>query len=156
MQGIYNFRQVSERVLTSGQPSADQIEAAAKEGVQVVINLATFSPDHSLPDEAVIVQSMGMDYYWIPVEWGRPQRDDFEQFEALMQRLGDVKVLVHCQANFRATAFYSLYALKHLGWSELQAEQLRSTIWQVSDYPVWEQFIREMTIIGSARGSRDS
>jgi hypothetical protein len=45
-------------------------------------------------------------------------------------------------ANFRVTAFYGLYAQRHLGWSEAQAEALRAPIWNGSDYPVWEAFIR--------------
>jgi hypothetical protein len=34
--------------------------------------------------------------------------------------------------------------MKHLGWTETQAEDFRKPVWQGSDYPVWEQFIREM------------
>jgi hypothetical protein len=52
---------------------------------------------------------------------------------------------VHCAANFRVTAFYSLYALKRLGWSAAQAAEFRSTIWHDSDYPVWTRFIDRMT-----------
>ena len=48
-------------------------------------------------------------------------------------------------ANFRATAFYSLYALKHLGWSEAQAGEFRASIWESSENPVWQEFIRHMT-----------
>ncbi len=47
-------------------------------------------------------------------------------------------------ANFRATAFYALYALKHLGWPEAEAGQFRASIWRGSDYPVWEKFISAM------------
>ena len=57
-----------------------------------------------------------------------------------MSQLPPGKTLIHCAANFRVTAFYSLYAEKHLGWSEAQADALRSKIWQGSDYPVWEAF----------------
>jgi hypothetical protein len=44
-------------------------------------------------------------------------------------------------ANFRVTAFYALYAQKHLGWSEAQADQFRMSVWQGTDYPIWEKFI---------------
>jgi len=43
------------------------------------------------------------------------------------------------------TAFYALYALKHLGWTAEQAAEFRRTIWQGSDYPVWEAFITRLT-----------
>jgi hypothetical protein len=32
----------------------------------------------------------------------------------------------------------------HLGWSEAQADQFRASIWQGSDYPVWEMFIDDL------------
>jgi protein tyrosine phosphatase (PTP) superfamily phosphohydrolase (DUF442 family) len=58
--------------------------------------------------------------------------------------LEETRTLLHCAANFRVTAFYSLYAIKHLGWSEAQAETFRQSVWQGSDYPVWAQFIRDV------------
>ena len=61
-----------------------------------------------------------------------------------MKQLPDGKTLIHCAANFRVTAFYSLYALRNLGWSEAQAEVFWASIWHGSDYPVWEQFIGQL------------
>ncbi len=52
--------------------------------------------------------------------------------------------LIHCAANFRVTAFYALYAMKHPGWSEAQAEEFRASIRQASTYPEWERFIEQM------------
>jgi len=82
-----------------------------------------------------------MIYYHIPVEWENPQDSDFDAFERVMLDLPAGKTLIHCAANFRVTAFYALYAQKHLGWSEAQAEAFRATIWRGSDYPIWERFI---------------
>jgi hypothetical protein len=42
------------------------------------------------------------------------------------------------------TAFYGLYGMKHLGWSEAQADAFRMQVWQGSNYPTWEKFIDEM------------
>ena len=138
---IYNSIKVNDQLTTGGQPTAEQLEAAAAEGFDSVINLATYSPGHSLEDEAGLVRSLGMAYYAIPVEWGNPKESDFTAFEDLMQKLPPGKTLIHCAANFRVTAFYSLYALKYLGWSEIQAEQFRTQIWSGSNEPIWEQFI---------------
>jgi protein tyrosine phosphatase (PTP) superfamily phosphohydrolase (DUF442 family) len=142
---IYNYREVNEQLITGGQPTEAQLRAAAAEGVCTVINLATLDPRSSLPDEAGLVQSLGLAYHHIPVAWNQPTVGDFEAFEGVMQQLPPGKTLIHCAANFRVTAFYSLYALKHLGWSPAQAEAFRDSIWQGSDYPIWQQFIREMT-----------
>ncbi len=114
-QDIYNYRQVNDHLITGGQPTEEQLRSAAAEGFRVVINLATESPRNSVKDEPSLVESLGMAYHAIPVEWENPQASDFAAFEAVLKGLNDEKVLIHCAANFRVTAFYSLYAQKHLG-----------------------------------------
>ena len=143
-QDIYNFRRVNDQLITGGQPTEEQLRAAAAEGVTTVINLAPINPRYSLPDEPGLVRSLGMAYYHIPVDWEEPKPSDFEAFESVMQDMPPGKTLVHCAANFRVTAFYALYALKHLGWSEAQGDEFRASVWQGSDYPVWEDFIARM------------
>lgn len=138
---IYNYLKVNDDLITSGQPTEAQLRAAAAEGFVTVINLATNHPDDALPNEAGLVQSLGLTYIHIPVAWGGPRPEDFAAFERVLSRRPASKTLLHCAANYRATAFYSLYAQKHLGWSEAQAEAFRARIWAGSDYPVWEQFI---------------
>jgi uncharacterized protein (TIGR01244 family) len=143
-QDIYNFRRVNDQLITGGQPDEEQIKSAADEGVTTIINLATINRQSSLPDEAGLVQSLGMTYYHIPVDWGNPTESDFDTFEKIFKRVSGEKTLVHCAANFRVTALYSLYAMKHLGWSEAQADEYRASIWKGSDHPVWEKFIAAM------------
>jgi uncharacterized protein (TIGR01244 family) len=143
-QEIYNYRKVDDQLITGGQPTEEQLKSAADEGVKTVINLATINPRYSLEDEAGLVRSLGMTYCHIPVDWENPQDSDFEAFEATLQQLAAGKTLIHCAANFRVTAFYSLYAMQHLGWSEAQADEFRASIWQGSSYPVWERFIDHM------------
>ncbi len=145
VQDIYNYRPVNEQTVTAGQPTEDQLRQAASEGFRTVINLATLDDQGALPDEAGLVRSLGLAYYHIPVVWGNPTEQDFEAFERAMHRSAGGKTLIHCAANFRVTAFYSLYALKHLGWTETQADAFRASIWKGSDHPVWERFIRQMT-----------
>ena len=143
-QAIYNYRQVNDHLITGGQPNAEQLKAAAEEGYTTVVNLAPTNPQASMEDEEGLVHSLGMAYYHIPVAWDNPQDGDFQAFEQVMKACAADKMLIHCVANFRVTAFYSLYALKNLGWSEAQADEFRASIWQGSDYPVWERFIRQM------------
>ncbi len=141
---IYHYRKVTDLICTGGQPTEDQLRSAAAEGFVTVINLATIEPGRSLNDEAGLVRSLGMAYYHIPVDWENPLASDFAAFEKVMQEHGTEKLLIHCAANFRVTAFYALYAMKHLGWTEAQAEQFRASIWAGSDYPIWDTFISKM------------
>ena len=141
---IYNYRKVDEHHATGGQPTEEQLKAAAAEGFATVINLATIDPRYSLKDEGASVAALGMKYVHIPVPWDRPSEADYAAFEQAMQSAGEGKTLVHCAANFRATAFYSLYAMKHFDWSRARAEEFRASIWRGSDFPVWEDFIRRI------------
>lgn len=143
-EAIYNTIQVSDTIWTSGQPTEDQLRSVATEGVHTVINLAPYEPGGSLANEAEIVGSLGMTYHHIPVVWEEPKETDFAAFERVMATIGTDKTLIHCIANFRVTAFYSLYAYKHLGWSQDQVEAFRAPIWSGSDVPVWQVFIERM------------
>ncbi len=142
---IQNYLKINENLISAGQPSADQLRAVAAEGFTSVINLATIDPGRSLEDEAGLVGALGMNYYHIPVVWSDPQESDFAAFEQLMLDLPPGKTLLHCHANLRATAFYSLYAQKRLGWSATQAEALRQMVWKGHIVPAWETFIAKMT-----------
>jgi protein tyrosine phosphatase (PTP) superfamily phosphohydrolase (DUF442 family) len=146
---IYNYIKVNDQLITGGQPTEEQLRAAAEEGFEAVINLATLDRQYSLADEAGLVVSLGMDYTHIPVDWENPQESDFEAFDQRMKQLKARKILLHCAANYRATAFYSLYAQKNLGWSEEQAEVFRAQIWKGSHYPVWEELIGRIRLKNS-------
>ena len=143
-QDIYNYRKVNDQLITGGQPKEEQLKSAAEEGFKTVINLAPISSKSALTDEASLVKSLGLNYHYIPVDWENPLESDFESFEKIFNQVSAQKTLLHCAANFRVTAFYSLYALKNLGWTEAQADEFRASIWQGSDYPVWEKFVGEM------------
>jgi protein tyrosine phosphatase (PTP) superfamily phosphohydrolase (DUF442 family) len=145
LDAIFNFIRIDERTLTGGMPTAGQLRAAADAGVTAVINLATDNPDHSLADEAGLARQLGMAYVHIPIDWGNPTDDDFAAFVKAMHDHRDDTLLIHCVANYRVTAFYSLYALRHLGWPAEQADALRDRIWAGSDYPVWAAFIARKT-----------
>jgi uncharacterized protein (TIGR01244 family) len=141
---INNYRKVNDLLSLGGQPTEDQLKSVARDGFKVVINLATINPRYSLPNEGGLARSLGMTYYHIPVEWGNPTEDDFMAFENVFRQFSGEKMLVHCAANFRATAFYALYALKHLVWSDQQADEFMASIWEGSNYPIWDSFLDHM------------
>ena len=143
-EDIYNYLKVNERLITGGQPTEAQLQDAADEGFTAVINLATYDEVNSLKDEAGLASRMGLKYFPIPVEWSHPQVEDFAAFEQVMGELAGVKTLIHCAANYRVTAFFSLYAMKYLGWSETQADEFRNAVWQGSIHPAWEELIHRI------------
>ena len=138
---IFNYVRVDDRISTAGQPTENQLRDAAAEGFTTIINLAPVNPPYTPANEAGLARELGLNYIHIPVAWNNPTDADFAAFERAMNETAGDRTLIHCAANFRVTAFYTLYARKHLGWSEAQAAALRDRIWAGSDYPVWEAFV---------------
>ena len=138
---IFNYLKIDDRISTAGQPTEDQLRDAAAEGFTAIINLAPVNPPYTPADEAGLARQLGLIYIYIPVAWNNPTDADFAAFEQAMSATAGQPTLIHCAANFRVTAFYTLYAQKHLGLSAAQADALRDRIWAGSDYPVWEAFI---------------
>jgi len=137
---IYNFRQVSPDLASSGQPQEHQLAAIAEAGYNVIINLALHDdPRYSLHDEAASVRALGLDYVHIPVRFGAPTESDLERFFEAMERHASERIWVHCAANMRVSAFLGLYRTLRQGWPEAQAFALMREIWQPD--PVWSMFI---------------
>lgn len=142
-EDIYNFLALSETLFTGGMPKADQLADAAQRGVKIVINLAPHSVPDALPNEQELVTSLGMQYFNIPVIWTTPTKDGLDRFMAVLDEHKDQKVLVHCQANFRATAFVALYRILRYGWEPKDAIEDMHKIWDEEEYPIWKMFIEE-------------
>ena len=141
MNGIYNYLKYDENLSSSGMPTPEQLKEAAEAGARVVINLATSKSEGAIPNEAELVAGLGMEYIHIPVEWNEPTRRNLDDFLRAMESHRDDKVLVHCQANFRATGFVALYRILRLGWNKEEAFHDLRRIWNPEDYPVWQAFI---------------
>ena len=88
----------------------------------------------------------------IPVDWNNPTREDLNNFMEAMDANKDKKIHVHCQANFRASAFVAMYRILKSGWKFKDAFASMHTIWNEAEYPVWDMFI-ENTLKTSADGS---
>ena len=140
---IRNFLPLSENLFTGGMPKAEQLRDAAGQGVRVVINLALHDIPNALPEEEKLVGSLGMTYINIPVVWNHPTRENLNQFLEAMDAHSEEKVLVHCEANYRATAFPALYRILRLGWKPEDALDVMHQIWNEEKYPIWKRFIEE-------------
>jgi len=140
---IYNYLYLTEKLSSSGMPKAEQVDSIAKAGVQAVVNLATAKSEGALQNEQELVESRGMQYIHIPVEWDRPTRQNLDDFMNVMDAHSDDHVLVHCQANFRATGFIALYRVLRLGWKKEDAFQDLRKIWNPEKFPIWQKFMEE-------------
>ena len=111
--------------------------------MQVVINLALHDVPSALSEEESLVESLGMTYINIPVIWDHPTRENLDQFLAAMDAHSDARVLVHCEANYRATAFPALYRILRQDWKREDALDVMHQVWNEEKYPVWRKFIEE-------------
>jgi uncharacterized protein (TIGR01244 family) len=138
-----NFRQVDDSLLTAGQPNEAQLADAARQGVKVVINLALHTdPRYSLADEAGCVRALGMEYVHIPVQFNAPTEENLRAFIAAMDAHNGEKILVHCAANYRVTAFVGLYRVLCEGRAAKEAFEPMRSVWEPDG--VWNQFIASM------------
>ena len=152
MKEIYNFLYYNDKLSSSGMPTEAQVKSIAEADVHLVINLAPHDAPHAIPEEEKVVKSFGMEYINIPVNWGTPTRDGLNLFMDEMDANADKKVHVHCEANFRASAFIAMYRILKLGWKEEDAFEVMHKIWDEDAYPVWKMFIED-AIKRSSTGS---
>lgn len=143
MKEIFNYLQLTEMLSSSGMPTPNQLRAIAEAGVRFVVNLATLKSEGWMPEEGEVFKSLGVEYLSIPVDWDNPTAQNLSEFMDAMDAHKDQRVHVHCQANYRATAFTALYRILRLGWKKEAAFADQRKIWVLADYPIWQKFVNE-------------
>jgi protein tyrosine phosphatase (PTP) superfamily phosphohydrolase (DUF442 family) len=143
MQNSYNFQQNSDLISSSGIMSELCLEQLSEQGYQLVINLLPASDQRAISDEQQIIESQGISYSFIPVDFKAPKQSDYQQFDNVLSQHLDKKVHIHCAANYRASAFYAVFAYQHSLWPKQRAEQFILDIWQPNEHAVWQLFLQE-------------
>ena len=143
MNDIYNYLNYHDKLSSSGMPTPEQMRSVAEAGVQLVINLAPHDVRNAIADEPGLVNSLGLEYINIPVNWGTPTKEGLNIFMDALDANADKRTHVHCEANFRASAFITMYRILRLGWQAEDAFAVMHTIWDEDAYPVWKMFIED-------------
>ena len=133
-------------------PTAEQFQALAEAGVQVVINLAPPDVPNALQSEDELADNLGMEYQNIPVIWRAPASENLLQFLDEMDAHAGKKIHVHCEANYRASAFIMMYRVLRLGWKKEDAVPIMEKMWNPEDFPIWQKFIDENLAEGMKKG----
>lgn len=142
LQDISNYRAYSPALSSSGQPDADQLEAIGNAGFERVIFLAYTDSHGSLANEDQIVESLGMQFVHVPVDWEAPRKADFYTFAAIMRQAPEAKTLVHCQVNYRASTFSFLYRVLYDEVPVDSAKDDLNSVWVPND--TWRALIFEV------------
>lgn len=138
IEGILNYRYISEKLATGGQPKAEEFKLIREAGYQTTIDLAPPNSPNAITNEREIVTNLGMVYVNIPVIWDRPTMEDFSSFCRAMETFKE-PIFVHCAMNMRVSAFVYLYRYLILDISEAEAYSSLTSIWQPN--PTWQKFI---------------
>ncbi|MFI5160416.1 MAG: protein tyrosine phosphatase family protein [Sphingobacteriales bacterium] len=141
MSNIYNFQKVSDSLACAGQPREGQLASIAEDGYRVIINLGLVDGKYALADEAASVKALGLVYHHIPVQFDNPQLDELTAFITDMRQHDGENILVHCAANYRASAFTALYLLGEGKLNEEAMQEFIEQVWQPDG--IWQQFIEE-------------
>ena len=143
---VFNYKKISDTVITTGLASEEQLAKLAAQGFGVVINLLPHGNEHAIANEQEIIEQQGLAYHSIPVDFSEPGEEDFKAFSNLLDSIGKQKTLIHCAANYRVSAFYALYGYKQLGWTEQQADDLIQSIWNPQQHSPWPEFIQKIKL----------
>lgn len=139
LSDIKNYVQYSDTFSSAGQPDREQLELLKQEGFERVVYIAFAGSRGALADEDQVVKELGMDYVQVPVIWESPQKSDFHAFAAAMQSAPGKKTLLHCQANYRATAFAFLYRVLYENVPLAEAKGDMNTIWHPDG--AWKELV---------------
>jgi protein tyrosine phosphatase (PTP) superfamily phosphohydrolase (DUF442 family) len=139
---ISNFRAYSETLASSGQPTAEQLEAIRDAGYARVVYLAYSDSHGALEHEDQLVETLGLEFFNVPVDWEAPKKSDFYAFAAILEQAPNVPTLVHCQVNFRASSFSFLYRVLYGEVPIGEAKDTLDSVWVPNG--TWRAFIFEV------------
>lgn len=136
---ITNYREYSASFASAGQPTKAQLADLRDAGFRRVVYIAYSDHKNSLAHEDRFAKDLGLEYVHIPVDWHAPTASDFYLFAGAMQREPDKKTLLHCQVNFRASAFAFLYRVIFEDVAVSVAKADMNSVWTPDE--TWTQLI---------------
>lgn len=130
---------ISPTLVTAGQPDRESLQRLKSEGYAAVISLAPGNTPDAVADEGEILRSQGIEYIHIPIPWQSPEASHLEATAAALRRYQGRKVLLHCQANMRASAVAFLYRVIHAKEDPASAWADMKKVWTPRDQ--WASFV---------------
>lgn len=140
--GVINYVAYDDTLSSGGALTTDALKRLHKDGLERVIFLAYSDQERSLENADRVVDELDMDYIHIPVKWGAPDAGHFALFAGVMQAAPKQKTLVHCQANFRASAFSMLYRVIYDDVPLAKAKADMNAVWTPDE--TWTTFILDV------------
>ncbi|MEN8251562.1 MAG: phosphatase, partial [Bacteroidota bacterium] len=109
LESIYNFKLLTDKIATGGQPDEEELFFIYQLNYEVVVNLGLSNTEYSVQSEEDFFTERNILYYQIPVLFHEPKEDDLIQFLEIIEKHKEHKLFIHCAANKRVSAFMALY-----------------------------------------------
>lgn len=141
---IVNFRQYTADFASSGQIEKKHLQQLSARGFQRIVYIA-YRAHGSETDNLSIDQhatDLGLHYVHIPVPWQAPSIEHYRIFVAVMNSQPKARTLLHCQMNYRASAFSFLYRVLELNTPTNEALADLKGVWQPD--ATWSTFINSV------------
>ena len=146
-----NFKRYSESIASAGQLHDRHIPFIAKEDYSLVVYLAfDSSEDKSRLGIDKLIRGTGARYVQLPVDWFQPTPEDYNHFVGAVTANNERNVLVHCQMNFRASAFSFLYRVIESDEDFEKAKEDMFSVWTPD--ATWTNFINEVLMLRGVTG----
>ena len=144
-----NFKRYSESIASAGQLHDRHIPFIEKENYSLVVYLAfDSSEDKSRLGIDKLIRGTGARYIQLPVDWFQPTPEDYNHFVGAVTANNERNVLVHCQMNFRASAFSFLYRVIEGDEDFEKAKEAMLSVWAPDN--TWTTFINEVLMLKGA------
>lgn len=140
-----NYVPITDNLHTCGQVTEETVVRLKEEGVQTLVSLNAES-EKETDRLRKGTEALGITFVHIPVSWDNPSIQSLEDFFDAMNTNKHTEVLVHCQLNWRASAFVYLYRTLELKESEETAKKALNEIWNPEKYSIWKAFFRKAAI----------
>lgn len=118
-----NFRQVTDDIAISGQPSPEDLDALKAQGFRTIVNLRTDDEPGLLDDEEREVESRALNYAAVPVSPALLDDVAVARFSQELESIDGKPALVHCRSAGRAGMMVLLHMAVQNGWSVQKALQ---------------------------------
>ncbi|MEM1261469.1 MAG: protein tyrosine phosphatase family protein [Pseudomonadota bacterium] len=139
LTAIPNHIVYPEGFASAGQPQPEHYADIAAAGFERIVYLAYADQPEADVGNDRAAHEAGLDFVQIPVRWDGPRHSDFASFAALLNA-SEEKVYVHCQLNYRASAFSFLYRVIYQNVPVASAKTALDSIWRPNE--TWLAFMR--------------
>ena len=122
VRGVANACQVLPSIVTGGQPTAEQLDALAKAGGGIVLDIR--DPMEPRPfDEPAHIRALGMEYVNVPVSSGTADDAALERILSVLRSAGGRQLFFHCGSGNRVGGAMIPYLMLDQGMSEDEATE---------------------------------